>query len=213
MLVIHDLNNSRSQRIVWLVEELGADYKLVRHQRDAQTMRAPQSLWDISPMGKAPVIEDGGRAITESGAIVEYILEHYGEGALQPPRDSDEWYAYRHWMHAAESTLMTPALIDLLLTMTQTRSDGMSGFAMADLKTVFGYLESELGKHDHVAGQSFTAADIMVWFTAFMAFNPVLPGVEPKTRRSDYPNIGVWLDRLSQRPAYQKAMALSQGVE
>lgn len=208
MLTIHHLENSRSERIVWLVEELGISYTIIRHSRNPQTMRSPDSLWAVSPLGKAPVIVDDGKTIAESGAIIEYLLQRYGNGRLQPAPGSVEWIDYLHWMHAAESTLMTPILMNLLTTMMQADSPPLSSFIGGELETLFGYIDGILAKHDYIAGATFSAADIMTGYTLLLALRIPLPNTQATTSIGNYQAITSYLERLQSRPAYQRAQKL-----
>jgi glutathione S-transferase len=207
MLTVHHLVYSRSDRIVWLAEELGLTYDLVKHPRDPQTFRAPPSLWAVSPMGKAPVIQDGAVTVCESGAVVEYMLDHYGQGKLRPKADTPEYVQYLHWMHAAESTLMTPVMMDLLSKMTQVESPLFAGFMAGEYKTLFDYLSKTVSAHAYVAGPDFTAADIMVSYPLRMADNTALPsfGLQSAAPLAEYPQITAYLNRLRARPAFQRA--------
>jgi glutathione S-transferase len=209
MLKIHHLGMSRSDRSIWLAEELGLQYELITHTRNPETFRSPQSLWDVSPMGKAPLIEDDGKTIPESGAIVEYILDKYGEGRLRPNRDTAAYIDYLHWMHAAESTLMTPILIDMLSAMTATSSPGLKGFCEGEFKTVFTYMNQILSEREYIAG-AFSGADIMVAFPLMMLESPLFasPGVEKGAAFIPYPAIQSYLNRLRARPAWVKAEAI-----
>jgi glutathione S-transferase len=201
MLTIHHLENSRSDRIVWLAEELAIPYTLVRHARDPQTMRSPASLWAVSPLGKAPVIQDDGFTLAESGAVIEYLLQRYGNGRLQPQVGSAEWVNYLHWMHASESTLMTPILFNLLSKMMQVEAPQLEGFVVSELETLFKYLDNSLGKHDYIAGSEFSAADIMAAYTLMLGRMVPLPSLSI----NDYSHIAAYLDRIQARPAYQRA--------
>ncbi|CAA0091005.1 glutathione S-transferase family protein [Zhongshania aliphaticivorans] len=209
MLKIHHLGMSRSDRSIWLAEELGLQYELVTHTRNPDTFRSPQSLWDVSPMGKAPVIEDKGRTIPESGAIVEYILNVYGEGRLRPPTDSEEYVDYLHWIHAAESTLMTPIFINMLSVMTATDAPGLKGFCDGEFKTVFTYMNTILAERDYIAGE-FSGADIMVAFPLMMLESPLFiqAGDVKGEAFVPYPAIQAYLNRLRARPAWVKAEAI-----
>ena len=213
MLKIHHLGMSRSDRSIWLAEELGLKYELVTHTRNPETFRSPQSLWDVSPMGKAPVIEDKGQTIPESGAIVEYLLDNYGEGRLRPERDTPAYIDYLHWMHAAESTLMTPIFINMLSVMTATNAPGLKGFCDGEFKTVFTYMDKLLGGRDYIAGE-FSGADIMVAFPLMMLESPLFapPGEEKGRAFIPYPAIQAYLGRLRARPAWSKAEAIFKAV-
>lgn len=209
MLKIHHLGMSRSDRSIWLAEELGLKYELVNHTRNPKTFRSPQSLWDVSPMGKAPVIEDQGQTIPESGAIVEYLIDNYGEGRLRPERGTPAHIDYLHWMHAAESTLMLPVMIDMLSGMTAADSAGLKGFCDGEFKTVFTYMNQLLTDRDYIAGE-FSGADIMVAFPLMMAESPMFapPGQEKGKAFIAYPAIQAYLNRLRARPAWVKAEAI-----
>lgn len=207
MLKIHHLNQSRSERIVWLAEELGLDYELVRHQRDSQTLRSPPSLCAVSPLGKAPIIEDDGVAVCESGAIVEYLIDRHGKGALRPARDTPEYLRYMHWMHCAESTLAAPVVVDIITTMTQAKSPLVDGFIQGEYDTLFKYLSATVGENGYVAGAEFTAADTMVAYMLWIIDGSALKklGLAPKSPIADYPNVVNYLARLRTRPAYRRA--------
>lgn len=209
MITIHHLNRSRSERIVWLAEELGLPYRLVRHQRDPLTMRAPQSLWAINPVGKAPCVEDGEVKLWESGAIVEYIIEKYGDGRLRPAVSDPSWPNYLRWMHGAESTLMLAPMVDFLTKMTGAGSDLLTGFVGGEYATVMGQLNSEVEAHPFIAGDSFTGADIMVAFTLRMMDMELFPGsgLALQIALKDFPAAKAYLDRLFARPAWQRTLA------
>ena len=207
MLKIHHLVLSRSDRIVWLAEELGLRYELVRHVR-TPAFRAPESLWSVSPMGKAPVIEDGDVVVSESGAIVEYLLDRYGNGRLRPPAGTPEHLAYRHWLHAAEATLALPILMDGLCTMTQATSPTLTAFIQSEYATILGYLDRTLERHPYVAGSEFTAADVMVAWDLQFANGSAIPGWSTSAPMATFRNIGAYLGRLEARPAFRKAKEL-----
>lgn len=206
MLTIHHLDHSRSERIVWLAEELALPYQLVCHDRDALTHRAPPSLHAVNPLGKAPFIEDDGVKLGESGAIVEYLLEKYGAGRLRPASNDPAWPSYLYWMHGAESTLMVAPLTDLLTTATGATSDAMTAFLLGDYATVLGHLNAVLSRQDYVAGKAFTAADIMVAYTLSMIGVELFPGsgLIPKTSLAGYPAVSAYLQRMHAREAWQR---------
>lgn len=208
MLTIHHLENSRSERVVWLAEELAIPYDIVRHARDPQTMRSPASLWAVSPLGKAPVIEDDGATIAESGAVIEYLLHRYANGRLQPEPGSAAWIDYLHWMHASESTLMTPILLNLLTTMMQANSPLLGGFIGSELETLFKHIDGALAQRDYIAGNDFSAADIMTGYTLLLALKIPLPNADATTTIGNYANIGRYLERLQARPAYQRMLQI-----
>jgi glutathione S-transferase len=211
VLKIHHLVLSRSERIVWLAEELGLKYELVRHARVPQSFRSPESLRQISPLGKAPVIQDGSVTVCESAAIVEYLLDHYGNGTLRPGVSSAEFLEYRYWIHSAESTLMVPVLFDMLGGMAGLDSPILSGFVSGEYKTMLDFVDQTLERHEFVAGASFTAADIMVGYTLRLGSGRAVPGMAVHAPLDAYPRIVGYLDTLEARPAFEKAMALLAG--
>ena len=198
MIVVHHLENSRSQRILWLLEELGLDYEVRRYSRDPKTMLAPPELARIHPLGKSPVIEDGAHILAETGAIVEYLVEREG-GRLGPPARRESVLRYRQFLHYAESSLM-PVLFGLLVV----RRLGILGRPARPtlLKMAarhLDWLESELSGRDWFAGEEFSAADIMMSFPLEVARGRAALGAER-------PNLIDWLERLHARPAYAAAL-------
>jgi glutathione S-transferase len=176
MLTVHHLNNSRSQRVLWLLEELGVPYEIVRYQRQPD-MRAPKELRAIHPLGKSPVVTDNGNTIAESGAILEYIIATYGNGRLIPPADTPERLRYTYWLHYAEGSAMTPLLLKLLFTLMPKRAPALlrplvrkvsntalSTLVNPQLKQHMAYWEGELGKSEWFAGNDFSGADIQMSF-------------------------------------------------
>jgi glutathione S-transferase len=208
MLKIHHLSQSRSERIVWLAEELGLDYELVKHQRDPQ-FRSPPSLRAVCPLGKSPVIEDDGNTIFESGAVIEYLLDHYGKGRLRPAAGTPELLRFQHWMHCAESTLATPVMVDMIAGMAGAKNEAVNGFVQSEYKTMFSYLNQQLGAGGYVAGAQFTAADPMVAYPLWLIDGTILKalGFAQPSLLADYPNIVGYLARLQQRPAHLRALA------
>src|SRR5690349_15357501 len=167
MVIVHHLNNSRSQRVLWLLEELGVPYEIKPYQRDAQTMLAPPELRAIHPLGKSPVVTDGDKVIAETGAIVEYLLETYGQGRLIPAAGTPERLRYTYWLHYAEGSAMTPLLLKLVFTALPDRAPGLlkglvkaiaakaqAGFVDPQLKTHVDYWEAELAKSEWFAGDA-----------------------------------------------------------
>jgi glutathione S-transferase len=159
-------------------------------------------------MGKAPVIEDGDVVVTESGAIVEYLLDRYGDGRLRPPAGTPEHLAYRHWLHAAEATLALPILMDGLCTVTQATSPALTAFIAGEYATILGYLDRTLGAQPYVAGAEFTGADVMVAWDLHFANGTAVPGWKTSAPLATYPKIGAYLARLEARPAFRKAKEL-----
>ncbi|MBX3562055.1 MAG: glutathione S-transferase [Sphingomonas sp.] len=198
MIVVHHLENSRSQRVLWLLEELGMDYEIVGYARDPKTMLAPPQLARVHPLGKSPVIEDDGRVVAETGAIAEYLVEK-AEGRLGPPANREAVLRYRHFLHYAEGSMMPP-LFGLLIV----KRLGLLGRpARAPLLKMFGrhldWLESELAQRPWFAGDEFTAADVMMSFPLEVA--RVRAGLDVAR-----PNLIDWLERIHARPAYAEAL-------
>ena len=176
MIIVHHLNNSRSQRVLWTLEELGLEYEVKRYQRDPQTLLAPPELRAVHPLGKAPVIVDGGITLAESGAILEYLVERYGEGRLRPAAGTPERLRYTYWMHYAEGSAMPPLLLKLVFDRIESGpmpffvrpvARGIAqrvkaAFVQPQIDRQLDYMESELGKHPWFAGEGFTAADIQM---------------------------------------------------
>lgn len=200
MIIVHHLNNSRSQRILWLLEELEVDYEIKYYQRDSETMLAPESLKEIHPLGKSPVITDKDRTVAESGAIVEYIVSRYGNGKLVPTVDTAEYLRYKYWLHYAEGSAMPPLLMNLIFNLFGIKDNSaMDGFIAPQIKLHFDYIESELSKSKWFAGEEFTAADIQ------MSFPLELLGNLPQQLDSR-PNIKEFLNRIHDRPAYKRGL-------
>ncbi|HYE29507.1 MAG TPA: glutathione S-transferase [Allosphingosinicella sp.] len=198
MIVVHHLENSRSQRILWLLEELGLPYEVRRYRRDRKTMLAPPELRRVHPLGKAPLIEDEGRVVAETGAIVDYLVEKAG-GALGPPPHRDSVLRYRHFLHYAEGSLMPP-----LLAMLVIRRLGLLGRpARAPVQRMvdqhLDWLETELAGRPWFAGDVFTAADVMMSFPLEAARHRA--GLDDAR-----PNLVDFLERIHARPAYGAAL-------
>ena len=205
MITIYHLNMSRSERIIWLMEELGLEYKLEKFQREPG-MEAPASLRAIHPLGKAPVIRDGDMVLIESGAIVEYISNRYANGKLSVAVNSRDYARYLQWMHFAEGSAMTQFLLSLFLGGMIPGIDQTSPWVARTKERTVGMLQlldSELSTRPYFAGQEFTAADLTMMFPFFIAKNFL------QLDFSQYPYITSYLDRIARRPAYQKAMAIA----
>jgi len=201
MLTVHHLGISQSERIVWLCEELGIDYELVRYDRDPQTRLAPAAYKALHPMGIAPVITDGALVLGESGAIVDYIIHSYGDGRLAIGPQAPDFADYLFWFHFANGTLMPSMLTGVIASMLGVSVEGPSAKALGErLERSYALLEDRLGKASYLAGEAFSAADIMTVFmlTTMRAFLP--------RDLSDYPHIRAYLARIGARPAYQRAM-------
>ena len=209
MLAVHHLNNSRSQRVLWLLEELEVPYELVKHQRDPKTNLAPPELAKIHPLGKSPVITDDGIAIAESAVILEYIVEKYGNGRLVPPAGTPAHRSYRYFMHYAEGSLM-PFLVLRLITrkiagaplLIRPIAKAIAGrvdatYVAPNLARHVAFLDGELAKSPFFAGDALTAADIQMIF----------PMEAIAARMPDAPErIRSWVARMHERPAYQRAL-------
>lgn len=203
MVTIHHLERSRSDRIIWLCEELGIEYDIVQHQRDPDTMRASETLWAINPLGKSPVIEHQGHVIFESGAIIEYLLSAFDSNRLRPAAGSKAYIDYLQWLHAPEATMTLPILMPMLCGVMGIESELMPLFADNETQTLYRYLEAELAQRNYIAGDNFSAADIMLSYTLMMAQSLAATG--PEAVFVPYPSINAYLDRLKAREAYQAA--------
>jgi glutathione S-transferase len=198
MIEVHHLNNSRSQRVLWLMEELQLPYKIVQHMRDPVTMLGPASLKDIHPLGKSPVIVDGDLVLPESGAIIEFVTERYGKGKLAPAHSSTDYARYLYWLHYSEGSIMFPVLLNFY-------ANRFGGEAMApvkdravdQLKLHYSFIEGELTKSPYFVGNDLTAADVAMSFPLEMAASL---GVNA------YPKIADFLKRIQARPAYKAAL-------
>jgi glutathione S-transferase len=197
-LTVHHLNNSRSQRILWLLEELGAPYEIVLHQRDAVTSLAPPELLDIHPLGKSPVIEDNRQVVYESAAIVEYICERHGGGHLVPARATDDHIRYLEWLHFAEGSVMTPILLNLYTSRLGDAAAPLRPRIDQQLQSHFQYMEDRLLPSGYFVGDGLTGADIMMSFPAEAA---VKMGMA-----ADKPKLTAYVAAIHARPAYQSAL-------
>jgi glutathione S-transferase len=212
VIVVHHLNNSRSQRLLWLLEELGIPYEIKRYQRDAQTMLAPPELRQVHPLGKSPVITDGEVTLAESGAIMEYVLERYGMGRLVPKGGTQEKVRYTYWMHFAEGSAMPPLVMKLvlgrmakgapLLVRPVARAIAkrvMDGFVEPNITRQLDYMETELNRSTWFAGSEFTAADIQMSF-------PVEAAAARGGLDAGRPRLMEFLNRIHGREAYRTAL-------
>jgi len=213
MITVHHLNNSRSQRILWLLEELGAEYQVRRYERDAETMLAPASLRAVHPLGKSPVITDGDVTMAESGAIIEYLADRYGAGRLAPAPGAPERLRYTYWLHYAEGSAMPPMLMSLVFNRLRTapapffvRSVArgiadkvMTSFVSPQIKLHLDYMEGELGKSRWFAGDEFSAADVQMSF-------PLEAAASRGGLDASRPRLTDFLARIHERPAYRRAL-------
>jgi len=213
VLTVHHLNNSRSQRVLWLLEELDVPYEIVRYERDAKTMLAPPELKAIHPLGKSPVITEDGETIAETGAIIEYILERYGEGRLAPTPGTPASRRLKYWLHYAEGSAMPPLLLKLVFSRLSVNAPALvrpivrgianraqDSFIDPQLVAHFDYWEEELEKNEWFAGDAFTAADIMMSF-------PLEAAADRAGARVARPKVAAFLKKIHVRPAYRKALA------
>jgi glutathione S-transferase len=200
MIKVHHLNNSRSQRILWLLEELGLEYEIVRYQRDAVTRRAPPELRRVHPLGKSPVIEDGALVLAESGAIIEYIIDTYGQGRLAPPRGTPDGVRYLYWMHFAEGTAMMQLLIRLFLGFAGDGAAPVRAMVDAEIQHVLAYLETEIGDAPFFVGTELTGADIN------MSFPLEAAAARGGLDATSYPRLFALLKKFQARAAYRRAL-------
>jgi glutathione S-transferase len=199
MLEVHHLNNSRSQRILWLLEELGTPYTIVHYQRDAKTRLAPPELKAVHPLGKSPVIRDGSQVIAESGAIMEYVVERFAAGRFVPARNTLAFETYRYWMHYAEGSLMPPLLIKLYLGLVGDAAKPVVERVDGNVRTHLDFIESALHSTKYLVGGDITAADLQMSFP--------MEVIATQGMLSDaYPSARAWLKGLHERPAYQRAL-------
>ncbi len=213
MIVVHHLNNSRSQRVLWLLEELGVAYEVQRYQRDRASLLAPAQLRAVHPLGKSPIVVDDGAVLAESGAIIEYLVERHGAGRLLPAAGTPDRLRYRYWLHFAEGSAMPPLLLKLIFDRIKTaqmpffarpvaraiadRALGM--LVQPNLDRMMAFMEAELTPRDWFAGTDFTAADIQMSFPLEAA--QARAGLGPQ-----FPRLNDWLARIHSRPAYRRAL-------
>ena len=202
MLTLHHLNDSRSQRILWLLEELGTPYEMQRYQRDARTRLAPPELEAVHPLGKSPVITDGEVKIAESGAIVDYIIRTYGQGngkpAMMPAPGSAEFETYNEWLHYSEGSAMLPLMLNLYVGRLKEAGAPLHPRIDSETKNHLGYVDAALKGREFFVGTSLTGADIQMSFVGEMA--KVFDKLGP------YPNLSGWLSRMHARPAFQRSI-------
>ena len=213
MITVHHLNNSRSQRVLWLLEELGLPYEIKKYQRDATTMLAPPELARVHPLGKSPVITEGDITVAESGAIIEYLLERHGGGCLVPAAGTPERLRYRYWLHFAEGSAMPPLLLKLIFGRIATRAMPFfvkpiaraisarvqSDFVDPNLTRQLDFMEAELSQTEWFAGPEFSAADIQMSF-------PLEAAAQRAGLNASRPKLMAFLKKIHARPAYKKAL-------
>ena len=213
MITVHHLNNSRSQRVLWLLEELGLPYEIKKYQRDATTMLAPPALTRVHPLGKSPVVTEGDITVAESGAIIEYLLERHGAGRLVPAAGTPERLRYRYWLHFAEGSAMPPLLLKLILGRIATSAmpffakpiaraisaKVQSDFVDPNLTRQLDFMEAELNQTEWFAGAEFSAADIQMSF-------PLEAAAQRAGLNASRPKLMAFLKKIHARPAYKKAL-------
>jgi glutathione S-transferase len=213
MITVHHLNNSRSQRVLWLLEELGVSYEIKHYQRDPKTMLAPEALKRVHPLGKSPVITDGSVTVAESGAILEFLVERYGQGRMAPRVGTPEHLRYRYWLHFAEGSAMPPLLLKLVFTeMTRAKlpffikpvvkaiSAKVQGLLVdPNIQRQLDFMEAELGKSPWFAGDEITAADVQMSF-------PLEAAAQRAGLDVRYPRLLDFIQRIHARPAYKRAL-------
>ena len=213
MLLVHHLNNSRSQRVLWLLEELCLPYQICHHQRDPKTMLAPPTLLAVHPLGKSPVLVDGDTTVAETGAIVEYILDTYGQGRMRPAPGTPAFLRYRYWLHFAEGSAMPPLLMKLVFDTVQAApmpffvkpiakaisSKVLDMLVRPNLKRQFEFIEAELARSTWLAGDDLSGADIMMSF-------PLEAARQRAGLDARHPRMIAFIDRVHARPAYQRAL-------
>ena len=212
MIVVHHLNNSRSQRVLWLLEELGLDYEIKPYRRDAKTMLAPPELRTVHPLGKSPVISDGSTTLAESGAILEYLTDRYGAGRLAPGPGTPERLRYIYWMHFAEGSAMPPLVMKLVLDRVKKGAPllvrpiargiaarVLDSFVLPNIERQLDFMESELSGREWFAGPAFTTADVQMSFPLEAA--RARGGLDGRR-----PRLIAWLERIHARPAYKRAL-------
>lgn len=212
MIIIHHLNNSRSQRILWMCEEIGVEYQIKHYQRDSKTNLAPKELFDVHPLGKSPVItDDGGITVAESGAIVEYLSDVYGK-ELRPRKNSNAYRQYIYWLHFAEGSLMPPMVLKLIFDKIKTApmpffvkpiakgiaNKVMNGYVGPTIKNNMIFIEKHLSENQWFAGDKISGADIQMSFP--------LEAAMMKMKSNNYPAIQKYVDKIHSRVAYKKAL-------
>jgi glutathione S-transferase len=213
VITLHHLENSRSQRVLWLLEELGLPYEVKRYQRDKSTMLAPAALKKVHPLGKSPVITDGRVTVAESGAIIEYLLDEHGDGRLRPAPGSADRRRFTYWLHFAEGSAMPPLLMKLVFDKVRSApmpffirpvaraiaDKVMSSFVSPNIEQQLAFMEAELKTRPWFAGDAFSAADIQMSF-------PLEAAAARAGLDAGYPKLTAFLSRIHARPAYQRAL-------
>ncbi len=198
MITVHHLNDSRSQRILWLLEELGVDYEVVRYERDATTRLAPDTLKQIHPLGKSPVLKDGDLKLHESGAITDYLIRTYGAGKLSPEPGSSNYESYIEWLHYAEGSAMLPLLLRLYTSRLGDAAAPLMPRIDSETENHFAFMNSEMTGREYFVGSNLTGADIMMSFP--------LEAARARGILKSYPALSAFVERIQARPAYLRAL-------
>jgi len=197
MIKVHHLEDSRSLRILWLLEELGLDYEIIPYKR-WQRIMAPPELKSVHPLGKAPIIEDGHRVIAESGAIIEYIIDSYGGGRLKPVPGSDDWVRYLQWMHIPEGSVMLPLILAIYVEMLGEAGRPLHPRVYSEVANHLDFIAGALDGRDFIVGDGLTGADIQLNF--------VLESAMSNKKLENYPTLRAYMARMQARPAYRRAL-------
>ncbi|MDT8439577.1 MAG: glutathione S-transferase [Wenzhouxiangellaceae bacterium] len=214
MITLHHLEHSRSQRVLWLLEELGVDYSIERYTRDAKTNLAPESLKAIHPLGKSPVITDGDTTLAESATILEYLARTYGDAKWAPGPRSARYWTFHYWLHYAEASLMPPLLIKLVFSklreppvpffirpITSRIADQVdASFTNRQIETHFAWVDAHLSAHAWFAGDAISIADVQMSFPLEAAL------AAGSVQRADVPHVAMWVEKIHARPAYRRAL-------
>lgn len=198
MITVHHLNNSRSQRILWMLEELGVKYEIKYYKRDPDTSRAPAELKAIHPLGKSPVIEDGDLVVAETGAIIVYLLDKYGEGRFRPEKDTQSYVDYVHFLHFAEGSAMLPLLLALYTGFLGEAAAPIQPMIMNEIKGILDYCEYALTRNDYFAGSEITGADFQMIFP--------LEAAKARGRLHGYEACNDYVEKIHKRPAYIRSL-------
>ena len=196
MITVHHLNDSRSQRVLWLLEELGTPYEIKHYARNATTRLAPPELMAVHPLGKSPVIESKGQVIIESGAIIDHLIRHHGGGRLQPAAGTAEFESYQQWLHYAEGSAMLPLMLKLYVSRLGEAGAPLAPRIDSELANHLGYVDRSLQGREWLIGDALSGADIQMSFV----------GEAARGLRASYPAMDAWVKRMQARPAYQRAL-------
>jgi glutathione S-transferase len=198
MIIVHHLNNSRSQRILWLLEELAIPYELKLYQRDPKTNLAPPELQAVNALGKSPVLEDGAQKLIESSAIIDYLIRRHGQGRLQPDPSTPAYDEYVQWLHFAEGSAMLPLMLNLYVGRLGEAGAPLHPRINAELANYLGYLDAALSQSSYLLGDELSAADIQMSFIGEIA--------RAQGKLGGYPHVAAWIERFQARPAYEAAL-------